>query len=493
VTDVVVFGATAAGVAAAVGAAEAGATTVLVGPDRHVGGMVSGGLGWTDVGDASVLGGFARRFYGAVASHYGAPLWGVKGPEPHVAERLLECELDRAGVDVRLGEPLVRVEASGGRIARLHTAAGAHDAAVFVDAGYEGDVMAGAGVPYAVGRESRELYGERWAGRQPAWRPGRHNFPVLISPFADDGSLLPHVREPELDARGWPAERLGEGDGGLQAYGYRVCLTDRPDNRLPLPEPPGYDPARFEVLRRYLAAAGDRLHARDLLGLVPDLLPNGKCDVNSIGPFSLNVLDGSNRAYPDGDAEARARVAAEHLHHAQALLHDLATDDAVPAHIRDEVSRWGPAADEFTDGGGWPHQLYVRDGRRMVGAYVLRETDLLDARPLPDAVALGSYNIDIREVERTWRYLPEYIREAAVFNEGYLSAAVPPYPIPYRSLTPRREDCENLLVPVCLSASHVAFGSVRMEPTLMLLGHSAGAAAAQAARRGIAVQDVAVP
>ncbi len=212
--------------------------------------------------------------------------------------------------------------------------------------------------------------------------------------------------------------------------------------------------------------------------------------MNSIGPFSLNLLDASNRGYPDGDAEMRVRIREHHLAYTQALLHYLSTDDAVPAHIRTELGAWGLCADEFHDTRGWPHQLYVRDGRRLQGAYVLREDDLLEARPQPDAVALGSYNIDIREVERTWRYLPEFVREPAVFNEGYLSIAVPPYPIPYGSLTPRREDCGNLLVPVCLSASHVAFGSVRMEPTLMLLGQAAGAAAAQAARRGVRVQDV---
>jgi hypothetical protein len=469
-TDVCVYRATATGVAAAVGAAEEGASVVLVDPGRHVGGMVSGGLSWTDVGDTRVLGGFARRFYAAVAARYDVPLWGVKGPEPHVAEELLGGLLD--GVDVRLG------------------ATDLPDAAVYVDAGYEGDLLPRFGVPYAVGRESRDLYGEAWAGRQPATRPGRHQFDVLLSPFAADGSLLPHVREPELDARGWPADRPGEGDGGLQAYGFRVCLTDRPANRLPLDPPQGYDPGELELLRRYLHAAGDRIAARDLLGLNRDLLPGGKCDVNSIGPFSLNVLDGSNRAYPDGDAGARARVRAHHLRYTQAFLHFLAHDDDVPPHIRAEVAEWGPCADEFADTGGWPHQLYVRDGRRMLGAYVLTEHDLLDARPQLDAVALGSYNIDLREIERTWRYLPEYERQAAVFNEGYLSVAVPPYPIPYRSLTPRREDCERLLVPVCLSASHVAFGSVRMEPTLMLLGHAAGIAAADAARRGVAVQDV---
>jgi hypothetical protein len=470
VTDVVVYGSTAAGVAAAVAAAAAGARTRLVEPGRHVGGMVSGGLSWTDVGDASVVRGFPLRFYSAVAEHYDAPLWAVKGPEPHVAERLLESFLDAAGVEVELETPEPG------------------EAAVYVDASYEGDLLPRFGVPYAVGRESRALYGERWAGRQPAYRPGKHNFDVLLSPFADDGSLLPLVREPELDGES-PAERLGDGDGGLQAYGYRVCLTDRPQNRLPLEQPQGYDPARFELLRRYLDAAGERLRAGDLLGLVADLLPNGKCDVNSIGPFSLNLLDGSNRGYPDGDAETRRSIAADHLDYARSFLWFLATDEDVPAHVRDEVARWGPCADEFEDTGGWPHQLYVRDGRRLLGAHVLTEHDLLEARPQPDAVAQGSYNIDIREVERTWRLLPEYVPQPAVFNEGYLSVPVPPYPIPYRALTPRREDAENLLVPVCLSASHVAFGSVRMEPTLMMLGEAAGAAAADCARRGVAVQE----
>jgi FAD dependent oxidoreductase len=466
VTDVAVYGATAAGVAAAVAARAAGARAVLVEPGAHIGGMVSGGLSWTDVGDVRVLGGFARRFYAAVARHYDAALWQVKGPEPHLAEEVLASFLD--GIDVRLGTTDVP------------------DAAVYVDASYEGDLMARLDVPYAVGRESRELYGEAWAGRQPAYRPGKHNFSVPLSPFADDGSLLPFIRAPELDERGWPAERLGEGDGGLQAYAFRVCLTHREANRIPFAEPVGYDAAEFELLRRYLASAD--VEARDLLGLVPDLLPNGKCDANSIGPFSLNVLDGSNRAYPDGDDATQARVRERHLGYTQRFLFYLAND--APPHIRTEVARWGLCADEFADAGGWPHQLYVRDARRMLGEYVLRESDLLRGRRHDDIVALGSYNIDIREVERTWRYLPEYSATPGVFNEGYLSLTVPPYAIPYRSLTPRRDDADDLLVAVCVSASHVAFGSVRMEPTLMLLGHAAGLAAGQAARREVAVQDV---
>jgi hypothetical protein len=460
-TDVCVVGATAAGVAAAVGAHEAGAGVVVVERGRHVGGMVSGGLSWTDVGDTSVLGGFARRFHQAVADHYDAPLWALRGPEPHVAEAILRAFLD--GVDVRLETEELP------------------DAAVYVDASYEGDLLPRFGVPYRVGRESRALHGERWAGRQPATRPGRHNFPVRISPFADDGSLLPHIRPPELDDQGWPVDALGDGDGGLQAYGFRVCLTDRDENLVPFGEPDAYDPAEFALLDRLL----DRhpYEPRDLLGLVPDLLPNGKCDVNSIGPFSLNVLDGSNRGYPDGSREERGAIREHHLRYTQALLWHLA--QRFP-----EMWRWGLCADEFADTAGWPHQLYVRDGRRMVGAHVLVEQELLAGAHADDTVALGSYNIDIREIERTWRALPEYVREDAVFNEGYLSVAVPPYGIPYRSLTPARGHAANLLVPVCLSASHVAFGSVRMEPTLMLLGHAAGIAAAQAARRGIPVQDV---
>ena len=445
-TDVAVFRATGAGVAAAVAAHEAGARTVLVEPTAHVGGMVSGGLSWTDVGDTRVLGGFARRFHQAVADRYGARLWELRGPEPHVAEEILVELLD--GIDVVEELP---------------------DARVTIDASYEGDVLAARGVRFAVGRESRSLYGERWAGRQPAYRPSKHNFEVLLSPFGDDGSLLPHIRQPRLGEDGWPEEALGEGDGGLQAYGFRVCLTNR--DPVPFEEPPGYDPAEFALLDRYRAARPDA----ELMGLVPDLLPNGKCDVNSIGPFSLNVLDGSNRDYLDGD---RAAVRAHHLAYTQRFLYHLAPEG------------WGLCADEFTDTDGWPHQLYVREARRMRGSYVLREDDLVHARLHDDVIALGSYNIDVREIERTWRYLPEYVPKPAVFNEGYLSIPVSAYPIPYRCLTPERDDATDLLVPVCLSASHVAFSSLRMEPTFMLLGHAAGVAAAQAARRGVAVQDV---
>ena len=317
---------------------------------------------------------------------------------------------------------------------------------MYVDASYEGDLMARLGVPYAVGRESRELYGEAWAGRQPAYRPGKHNFPVTLSPFADDGSLLPFIREPELDERGWPAERLGEGDGGLQAYGFRVCLTDREANRIPFAEPAGYDAGEFELLARYLAAVD--VEARDLLGLVPDLLPNGKCDVNSIGPFSLNLLDGSNRAYPDGDARRASACASGTSRTRSASSSTSRTTRRRTSARRSRAGGCAPTSSRTPAAGRTSSTCATRVACSASTCCASRIC--CDGRRHDDVVALGSYNIDIREVERTWRYLPEYFATPAVFNEGYLSLAVPPYAIPYRSLTPRREDADNLLVPVCL-------------------------------------------
>ena len=392
-----------------------------------------------------------------------------------------------SGVQLVLGASLEGVDKSNGRLIALCAGGARYEGSVFVDASYEGDLMAAAGVRYRVGREPRTFYCERWAGRQPAYRPGMHNFEVVISPFRQPGSqeLLAGIAPTPVDELGWPEEALGEGDGALQAYQLRLCMTDRPANQLPLREPGGYDPDRFELLRRYLAAGGDRRPAGRLLGLVPDLLPNGKCDVNSIGPFSLNVLDGSNGPYPEAGVAERAAIYEHHRRYSHELLYFLQTDGAVPEELRREFRRWALCADEFTDNEGWLYQLYVRESRRMQGTVVLTEADLLRPKPIADAVAFGSYNIDIREVQRSWRYLPEYHAEPAVFNEGYLSLAVPLYLIPYGCLLPREEEVDNVLVAICCSASHVAYGSLRTEPTLMALGEAAGTAAAMAALAGV--------
>jgi len=492
-TDVVVYGATAAGACAAVAAASSGARVVLLEPGRHVGGMTSGGLGYTDVGDVRVLGGAAARFRQAVADHYGVPVGRYAGPEPRVAEGIFAAWLDDPRIDVQFERALLSAEVVDGRIVRVATSGGALEAAVFVDASYEGDLLAAAGVPYAVGREDRALHGETWAGR-PELLPGRHTMPPWISPFRDDpagiveGPLLPQLRP-------GPMAPLGAGDGGVMAYGYRVCLTTAPDRR-PFERRAGYDDEYWELGRRlfaHWASVGSEPSAGSLLGLEPNL-PGGKCDGNSLGPFSLNVLDGSAWEYPDASPDRREEIRLHHLHHTQDFLWFLGHDPAVPAGVRAELARWGLPRDEFADTGHLPHQLYVREARRMVGEYVLTEHALVGALPQHDVVALGSYHLDVREVQRTWRWVPEHPSPTAmVFTEGYLSVPVPPYPIPYRSLVPRYADCRNLVVPVCLSASRVALSSLRMEPQYQMLGETAGLAAAMAAREGRAVQSIDVP
>ncbi|SDS93328.1 FAD-dependent oxidoreductase [Microlunatus soli] len=474
--DVVVYGATSAGVCAAVAAAERGASVALVEPGRHLGGMTSGGLGYTDVGDIRVLGGYAARFRQQIAEHYGVPIGHHAGPEPKVAESIFERWLSEAGVDVVLDAPLTDVETSAGSIVGVRCGEHRFDPAVIIDASYEGDLLAAAGVPYRVGREDRSRYGESLAGRQEMM-PGRHSFPTGFSPFVDDptgrreGSLLPGIHDR-------PLVDVGCGDGGVMSYGYRVCLTQAAD-RIEPERRPGYDPADFELVRRLLdhyRRTGFELTAGWLIGLTPNL-PGGKCDGNSLGPFSLSVLDGSNWSYPDADSDQRELIRQHHLDHTRDFLYFLGHDPAVPSRVREEFLTWGLPPDEFVDTDHLPHQLYVREARRMTSQVLLTQHDLATGRRWPDVVALGSYHLDIREVQRCWRWAYEHPDPVAhVFNEGYLSVAVPPYPIPYRAMLPDRID--NLIVPVCLSASHVAFSSIRMEPQYQMLGHAAGIAAA---------------
>lgn len=473
--DVVVYGATAAGVTASVAAARHGASVILLDPGRHIGGMVSGGLGYTDVGDHRVLGGMAAEFEQAVADNYGVTPGYYAGPEPHIAEAIFGRWLTAAGVDVRLGVELSTVDVADAVIRSVGNFGGG----VFVDASYEGDLLAAAGVPYRIGRESLRTYGETHAGRQE-YAPGKHNFPPFVSPFYDGTTeLLPLVHRRELAP-------VGEGDGGVMSYGYRVCLS-RAADRIPFDRRDGYDPAEFELGRRLFRCAENV----PVVGLVPNL-PADKCDGNSVGPLSLNLLDGTNWAYPAATEPERAAIRDRHRNYTWDLLYFLTHDSAVPEHIRRELSAWGYAADEFTDTGGIPHQLYIREARRAIGEYTLTERDLLPApRKQFDAIAMGSYHIDIREVQRTWRWIYEHPDPLpTVFNEGYLSVPVRPYQIPYRCIVPRFGDCTNLLFPVCLSASHVAFASVRMEPQYEMLGQAAGVAAALASATDRPVQRV---
>lgn len=480
--DVVVYGATASGVIAAVAAAREGKAVLLLEPGHHVGGMVSGGLGATDTGVRAAIGGYAREFFNRVKAHY-AKTYGAASEqvracsdgfhfEPHVAEAIFRAMLKEAKVEVLFGRRLDTVSKTGTRINSIHTLNGDDFAAsVWIDASYEGDLMARAGVRHTIGREGREQYKETLAGVQA--HSAAHQWSVPVSPVDAAGKLLPFIQP-------GPAGEPGAGDKKVQAYNFRLCLTDRKDNQIPFPQPANYDPKQFELLARYLAKKPD-LKVGQLMNPVP--MPNGKTDVNNNGPFSTDYI-GGNWDYPEADYARRERIRQEHLEYTQGFLYFLANDSRVPEKLRQEMRGWGLAKDEFTDTAGWPHQLYVREARRMLGAYVMTQADIMDRRVKDDSVGLGSYNTDSHHVQR----VPT--KDGAVINEGDFQVRVQPYAIPYRSLLPKAAECTNLLVPVCLSASHVAYGTIRMEPVYVILGQASGVAAALALDARSSVQQV---
>jgi hypothetical protein len=484
--DVVIYGGTAGGVAAAVAAARGGATVGLVEPGVHVGGMLSGGLGRTDMDrQEHVIGGIALEFFQRAGRHYGRDLaWTF---EPTAAERILNEMLRESGVKVHFGQRLAEangVDKNGDRIVRFRTEKGdTFEGRVFVDTTYEGDLMKAAGVSYTLGRESRSLYGESYAGRQD-FLPGNHQLRVAVSPYGPNGELLPHVVPEEK------LVNLGEGDGKFQAYCFRLCVTSDPRNRLPFPKPNGYTPERFALVRSYLKALGDAARLGDFLGI--SQMPHSKTDINAT-VVSTN-LPGASWEYPEASYKRRQEIWDEHLTWAQGLLYFLANDESVPARLREEMSKWGLAKDEFVDTGHWPHQLYVREARRMLGEYVVTQHDLQTRRRKYDTVGMAGYNIDIREVQwvaRTVYRFPNIGKE--LLMEGYVSVPVDPWEIPYRSLLPRQHEASNLLVPACVSMSQVAYASFRMEPQFMIAGHAAGAAAALALKTGVPIHHVSVP
>jgi len=504
--DVVVYGGTSAGIIAAVQAKRIGKSVVVVAPETHLGGLSAGGLGFTDTGDKSVIGGLSREFYQRVWSHYDtAAAWkwqkrdeyGNKGQgtpamdgehrtmwifEPHVAEKVFEDFVKEYQIPVHRNEWLNRatgVARQDGRITSLTTLSGrTYAGRMFIDATYEGDLMAAAGVSYHVGREAQATYGEKWNGVQIGILHHRHHFGVLkapISPYVTPGDpksgLLPRISA----AR---SGEFGQADARIQAYCYRMCLTDHPGNRIPFEKPAGYDPRQYELLLRVFQAGWRETFQKF------DPIPNRKTDTNNHGPFSTDNI-GMNYDYPDASYERRRAILLEHERYQKGWLYFIANDPRVPAEVRDEMRRWGLAKDEFTDSGGWPHQIYVRESRRMLGMFVMTEHELLKTRPTPDPVGMGSYTIDSHNVQR-------YVTpDGAVQNEGDIGVSTNgPYSIAYGALVPRRGQAGNLIVPVCVSSSHIAFGSIRMEPVFMVLGQSAATAAALAIDGGVALQDV---
>jgi hypothetical protein len=497
VHDVVVYGGTSAGVAAAVQAKRMGKTAIIVCPDKHLGGLTAGGLGWTDSGDKSVIGGFAREFYQRLKKHYDKPeAWVYQKPEeyshyrpdddamwvfePHVAEQAFEELIAEAGVPVRRDRWLDRsgkgVTKDGARIVAITMTNGeTYRGRMFLDATYEGDLLAAAGVDYHVGREANSAYGETWNGIQVGTLHHAHYFRKPVDPYVVPGDptsgLLPRISlQP-------PGEK-GEGDRRVQAYCFRTCLTTVEENRVRFPRPEGYDPKQYELILRVFDTGWREVFNKF------DPAPNGKTDTNNHGPFSFDNI-GMNYDYPEASYERRREIIKEHEAYQQGLLYFLANDPRVPEDVRAAMSRWGLSKDEFTDNGNWPHQLYVREARRLTGEYVMTEHDCLARRDPPDSVGMGSYTLDSHNVQR-------YVTpEGAVQNEGDIGIGTPrPYQIAYGSLTPKKAQCENLLVPVCVSCSHIAYGSIRMEPVFMILGQSAATAAALALDAGVAVQDL---
>lgn len=501
--DVIIYGGTSAAVTAAVEVVKSGKSVIVVSPDEHLGGMSSGGLGFTDTGNKEAIGGLARDFYHRVWKYYNADStwkwqekseYGNKGQgtpaidganrtmwifEPHIAEQIFEDFIAENKITVFRDEWLDRssgVSMKDGKIISISTLSGKQfKGKAFLDATYEGDFLAAAGVSYHVGREPCDTYDEQWNGVQAGVFHHGHHFARDIDPYAVPGDpssgLLAKTSNEKI------AENCA-GDKKLQAYCFRLCMSNHPGNRKPFPKPDNYDPAQYELLARVFEAGFDEWFNKF------DVIPNRKTDTNNHGPFSSDNI-GMNYDYPEASYERRKEIIREHENYQKGLLYFVSTDPRIPQEVRDEMKNWGLAKDEFVDNGNWPHQLYIREARRMIGDFVTTENEVLGKKIVINPIGMGSYTLDSHN---TQRYVTD---EGFVQNEGDLGVHPHrPYQIAYGSIIPKKSECHNLLVPVCVSSSHIAYGSIRMEPVFMILGQSAAVAACLSIDQNIAVQDV---
>jgi hypothetical protein len=506
--DIVIYGCTSGAITAAVQARRLSKTVIVVCPERHLGGLTAGGLGFSDTGDKPVIGGLSREFYHRVWQKYAKPeTWrwqkreeyGNKGQgtpaldqtgrtmwifEPHIAEAVFDEWVAELKIPV-IGDSWLDRSAKGirkdssNRILSISMLDGTtYSAKVFIDATYEGDLMAAAGVDYHVGRESTATYSEKWNGVQTGVLHHRHHFGAVktpISPYIIPGDpasgVLPRIT---TEAPG----PYGSADHKIQAYCFRMCLTKLPANRVPFEKPAGYDASQYELLARIFAAGWRETFHKF------DPIPNWKTDTNNHGPFSTDNI-GRNWDYPEASYERRREIIQEHITYQKGWLYFIANDPRVPEDVRSEMAQWGLAKDEFTSTGNWPHQIYVREARRLKGRYVMTENELLKRRPTPESIGMGSYGMDSHNIQR-------YVTpEGYVQNEGDIGVSTNgPYQISYGSIVPKDGQAPNLLVPVCVSSSHIAYGSIRMEPVFMILGHSAATAAALAIDMKLPVQKV---
>ncbi len=476
-----IYGGTSASVTAAYSAAHEGSRVIIVCPDVTIGGMTTGGLGQTDIGNKQAVIGLAKQFYRKLGTHYGKlEQWLF---EPHVAEEILMEYLDDPRITLKQGYYLDAVKKKGTRIISITCRNKDGESLTvkadqFIDCTYEGDLMAQAGVSYRVGRESAEEYGENHNGSHLSIH---HQFKDGVDPYVVPGDPSSGLLWGISD---WTMKEEGAGDDYVQAYNYRICLTDVPENRIPITRPENYDSTMFELLVRVFEA-----DPNPVLGnyFIWSRMPNHKTDINNRGPFSTDMI-GMNHRYPEASWEEREQILKAHKDYTLGLLYFYMTDPRVPAVLQNEVRRWGLPKDEYVRTGHWTHQIYVREARRLVGEYVVTQADCQGKADVTDGIGYAAYQMDSHNCERI---VIEKDGKRIVKNEGDVEIGGGlPYPISYRSLTPKREECTNLLVPVCLSASHIAYGSIRMEPVFLGMGQAAGLAAAMAGRGAVQKLDV---
>lgn len=481
--DICVYGGTSSGVIAAYSAAMQGKTVVVVEPGHRAGGLSSGGLGQTDIGNKQAVEGLSLDFYRRVGQHYGElEKWIF---EPKVALDIFNGYIERGGVDMLYGHRILSADKHGTRIESIRLQDTGKPlgrtvvrAKQYIDCSYEGDLMARAGVSYVVGREDNATYDETWNGVQMRHL---HQFPDGVDPYRIEGDstsgLLWGISDGTLAAK-------GSGDDKVQAYNFRICLTDEPENSLPIERPADYDPTRYELLVRLIEASGNHnLYSY----IIMSHMPNRKTDINNNGGFSTDMI-GMNHNYPEASYRQREKIFDEHLSYTLGLLYFLGHDERVPEKMRTEMLRWGLPKDEYTDNGHWTPQLYIRESRRMVGEYVATQADCENRTTVEDGVGMAAYTMDSHNCQRIVIHKDG---RAMVKNEGDVQIGIgSPYPVSYRSITPKREECTNLLVPVCLSASHIAYGSIRMEPVFMVLGQSAAKAACLAIDGNTDIQKI---
>lgn len=470
-TDVCIYGSTPAGITAAVQVASDNKKVIIFSTSSHIGGMTSSGLSATDVGNKTKIGGLAKRFYQEIGAWYGIEEgWFF---EPHVATEIFSSWLRKWNIPVYNYHWIKNIHKEGTEIISITTENGTtFKASIFIDASYEGDLMAMSGVRYAVGRESDDQYDELYNGVQ--YNSRHHNFIRFIDPYKIPGNRSSGLLQ---GISSLPADHQGKGDSLIQAYNFRLCITKSENNKVPFPKPSLYDPEQYELLRRYIHSG-----VFDIFYLVRSL-PNSKSDHNTWGGFNTDFI-GGNYEWPDASYKRREEIFQDHVNYQKGLFYFCANDPNLPDYVKNTAASWGLAGDEFTDTNNWPPQLYIRESRRMISDYIITEHNAIGRYTPDDSVGLASYRMDSHNCKRVVKF-------GRVINEGDVEISpLSSIPIPYRSIRPRREECTNLLVPVCLSASHIGYGVARLEPVFMIIGQSAGIAACVALESDRIVQNI---